>query len=64
VTAYRVFWVVDVDADTPEQAARLAREIQLDPTSTATVFDVAEAADFVLGTTRVDVSATLPEVKP
>lgn len=37
---YKVSWTIEVDADTPEQAAGLAREIQQDPVSTATVFNV------------------------
>lgn len=42
---YRVTWRIDVDADTPEAAARLAREIMRDPQSTATVFDVTPLFD-------------------
>ena len=37
---YRIVWEIDLDALNPGQAARLAREVQLDPTSTATVFEV------------------------
>lgn len=37
---YRVCWEIDITADTPLHAARLAREIQTRPGSTATVFDV------------------------
>lgn len=37
---YRVTWAIDIEADSPLEAARKAREIQLDPDSTATVFDV------------------------
>ena len=33
---YRVTWVIDLDAESFEDAARLAREIQLDPDSLAT----------------------------
>ncbi len=35
-------WAIDIDAETPEQAARKARTIQRDPKSIATVFDVCE----------------------
>lgn len=35
-----VTWEIDIEADTPEAAARRAREIQLDPDSIATFFDV------------------------
>lgn len=50
MTEYRVTWVIDVDADTPEDAARKAREYQIDPDSTANVFDV--------------VNREIPEAKP
>ncbi len=35
---YRVTWIIDLDAESFEDAARLAREIQLDPDSLATHF--------------------------
>ena len=38
--SYHVTWNIDIDADTPEAAAREARRIQADPESTATVFSV------------------------
>jgi len=37
---YRVEWVIEVDADTPEDAARRALEMMQDPQSTANVFNV------------------------
>lgn len=37
---YRVLWEIDLEADTPEQAAEMAREIQARDGSTATVFTV------------------------
>jgi spore germination protein YaaH len=37
---YRVTWLIDIDAESFEDAARLAREIQLDPESIATHFIV------------------------
>lgn len=37
---YRVTWIIDLDAESFEDAARLAREIQLDPDSFATHFIV------------------------
>lgn len=40
MTFYRVSWEIDVDADTPEEAAERALEIQRNPASTATVFEV------------------------
>lgn len=37
---YRVRWEIDVEADTPAEAARHTLAIQRNPDSTATVFDV------------------------
>lgn len=37
---YTVRWEIEIDADSPEEAARMALEIQRDPRSTALVFDV------------------------
>jgi len=37
---YRVRWEIDVDAENPVEAARQARAMQVDPSSTANVFDV------------------------
>jgi hypothetical protein len=37
---YRVTWIIDPDAESFEDAARLAQEIQLDPDSLATHFIV------------------------
>ena len=42
MTSYRVKWLIDIDAESPEKAALQALRIQLDPTSTATVFEVVE----------------------
>ena len=36
----RVTWEIDVDADTPREAAQRALEIMQDPESIATVFEV------------------------
>ena len=35
-------WRIDIEATSPEVAAEKAREIQQDPNSTATVFEVHE----------------------
>jgi hypothetical protein len=40
---YTVIWQIEVDADTPFEAAQLALAIQRDPTSTATVFIVEDS---------------------
>jgi len=37
---YLVTWTIDIDADSPREAAELARLIQLDPDSEAVYFDV------------------------
>ncbi len=37
---YKVEWGINIEAHSPEEAARKAREIQLDPDSTATFYDV------------------------
>lgn len=42
---YLVRWIVEVTADSPEQAAREALSIQRDPKSLNLDFDVAEEAD-------------------
>lgn len=39
---YRVTWVIDLYAGSPREAAELALEIQRDPVSIATIFDVQE----------------------
>lgn len=39
---YVVTWRIDIEADSPEEAARKAREIQLRPNSIANVFTVTE----------------------
>jgi hypothetical protein len=44
-TGFRVTWTIDVEADSPEAAAREALRIQRKPDSTATVFDVGVPGD-------------------
>lgn len=43
---YRVIWEIDIEADSPEDAAKKAREIQRDPKSTAVYFKVTEHANY------------------
>lgn len=38
--SYRVVWEIDIDANSPKEAAEEARRIQLDPESEAVVFDI------------------------
>jgi hypothetical protein len=40
---YRVSWEIDIDADSPRQAAELALDIMRDPRSIGTVFKVEDA---------------------
>ena len=40
--SYHVVWEIDIDAKSPEAAAKEALAIMQDPASTATVFDVTE----------------------
>jgi hypothetical protein len=46
---YRVTWEIDLRANSPEEAAREALQIQRDPASTATVFNVSDV--------RIDLTA-------
>ncbi len=43
MSEYTVTWEIDLNADSPVQAAKLARKFQLDPQSWATVFSVVDA---------------------
>ena len=47
MTGFRVTWIIDIGAETPMEAAQKARDIQLDPTSIATFFQV-EAGDSLM----------------
>lgn len=49
---YRVEWSMEIDADSPEEAARKALAIHRDPESVASVFDVYDEAGEVA---RVDI---------
>ena len=40
MSTFRVLWQLEVEADTPLAAAQTAREIQLDPDSLASCFEV------------------------
>jgi hypothetical protein len=50
MTSYVVTWTIDVEADTPQEAAQLARDYQR-PGTTAVVFDVTDQSG---ETTSVD----------
>ena len=49
MTEYRVTWEIDIEADTPLEAAEEALTIQRDPESTATFFKVWEHFSGVIG---------------
>ncbi len=53
---FTVYWEIQVDADTHEEAARKALVTQRDPESIATVFDVHHPMPGV-GSRKVDLSA-------
>lgn len=56
MTWFRVKWVIDIDADTPGEAAQHALDIQRDPESDATVFTVQwDEASGRLRTKTIDV---------
>lgn len=57
MTDYRVIWEIDIDADSPQEAATEALRIQRAPYSTATVFKVIESFG-IMGdkTTLIDLS--------
>ena len=51
MSEYRVTWTIDLDAESPKAAAKIALTYQRDPHSTATVFDVTDDAG---DTTTID----------
>ena len=51
---YVVTWTIEIEATSPEAAAELARDIQLDPESIATVFEVREDLGFFPNTVVAD----------
>ena len=53
---FRVIWEIEIDADSPKQAAEQARTVQLNPAMPATIFEVWEHARQRMH--RVDLAAT------
>jgi len=55
---FQVDWSIDIEAKTPQEAAKLALEIQRDADSIATVFDVRRIVDTTVEkhATRIDLS--------
>jgi hypothetical protein len=56
MTSYRVTWEIDIEADTPVEAAKIALSYQRDPESTSTVFEVFES-DADSGPVKIDLTA-------
>lgn len=54
---FYVEWRIEVEADSPEEAARRAREIQQNPESTATVFHVIDEHGELSEMEAVDLTA-------
>jgi len=54
---YRVSWQIDLDADSPREAAEKALEIQRRPDSTATAFSVRDETG---GSMEVDLDEAPP----
>ena len=52
---FRVIWEIEIDADSPKQAADLARALQMNPAMPATIFEIWEHARQKMH--RVDVAA-------
>ena len=46
---YHVVWMIDIEAETPEEAAREALAIQRDPASIATYFTVRDKNGYSVG---------------
>jgi len=59
---YRVIWMVDVEASSPEEAATKALTIQRDIESTATTFDVMVPPKFPDVEAKI-VTVNLEEIK-
>lgn len=53
---YHVTWEIDIDADSPREAAEKALAIQRDPYSTATVFTIAG----INGEPNIDIDVEAP----
>jgi hypothetical protein len=48
VKLYRVRWEIEVEAETPREAAERARHYQTKPGTTAAVFEVAEVHPYAI----------------
>lgn len=63
MSEYRVIWEIDIEAETAEDAARQALEIQRNPESIATVFGVAKRLPGGLRTRFVPIDVDVGEVE-
>ena len=61
---YIVTWQVEIEADSPEAAAQAAREMQLDPTASATTFIVDDPVAQEAVPVHVDIIETEPGEHP
>ena len=66
MTTYRIEWEIELDADSPQEAAEKALAIHRNPNSMATVFDVTEfdAPDHRDSNWRIDLSEDAGENDP
>ena len=42
MNSYKVIWAIDIEADSHQEAAEIALDIQRDPDSIATIFEVTD----------------------
>lgn len=65
MSEYLVTWAINVEADSPEEAAELALEIQRDPESIATVFTTIPQSEdgqfYRVNAKRIDLEVVLEE---
>jgi len=52
---YTVRWITQVDADSPQEAAKLAAAMQRDPSTLSIVFEVVQQHGFDVECTTVEV---------
>ncbi len=61
MTRYHLTWTIDLDADTPEDAARKARRYQLDPGAEVGAFDVLNKDTGMVGMVDLDLLNNEPQ---
>lgn len=60
-TEYTIVWEIQIEADSPEEAARLARAVQLDPNAQVGAFDVWDKSTRPATVTFIDLTPEEPE---